>query len=289
MTKLVILIAKMKNLFNSKTPDRQMKEPLKTPVEMKIPKGYRKYNLKGIDRDIIAKKGGPTSEQVKTNASYRELRNNQKEFGVASMMAKTLRQSFSKGMSEICETYVSGRLTAQFRNLAKMEKEKIGTRPLFLSKHGHLLNGFEFNSSAPYEKIFGAKYFVKLGSQRGRVILHFPAFIPEKIFRSPKGTTNFKIIARLISLSDYQFDQKTQGYKPVNKYVHGKYGTYESSMLPLLKISTEPMTGMISVDNQIIPEETGLFLVIAISFYKYEGGKFKHLNKASSMQIQSVI
>ncbi len=258
-------------------------------MALEIPKGYRKYKIKGIDKEIIAKKGGPTAKQIKTKASYKELRKNQKEFGVASMMAKTLRQSLSSGMSEICETYVSGKLTAQFRNLAKLEAGETGTRPLFLSKHGHLLNGFDFNTNAPYEEIFGAKYFVKPGSQRGQVILHFPAFIPQKTFKNPKSATNFKITARLIALSDYQFDHQSQSYEPLNKDLHGKYGTYESAMLPLLKIPTEPMTGMVSIDNRIIPDGTGLFLIMALSFYNYSDGKFEHLSKASSMQIQRVL
>ncbi|NQZ76061.1 MAG: hypothetical protein HRT61_08115 [Ekhidna sp.] len=266
-----------------------MDESRNKTIDIELPKGYRRYKLKGLDKEIIAKKGGPTARQIKTKASYKELRNNQKEFGVASMMAKTLRQSLSRGMSEICETYVSGKLTAQFRNLAKMEEGKTGTRPLFLSKHGHLLKGFEFNTKAPYEEVFGAKYFVKPGSQRGQVILHFPAFIPEKTFKSPKGATNFKITARLIALSDYQFDQQEEGYVPLNKELHGKFGTYESSMLPLLKIPTEPMTGMVSVDNRIIPQGAGLFLVMAISFYKLDNGKFEHLSKESGMQIQKVL
>lgn len=257
-------------------------------TDIKLPKGYRRYKLKGIDREIIAKKGGPTASEIKTKPSYKELRNNQKEFGVASMMAKTLRKSLSDGMSEICETYVSGRLTAQFRNLAKMEDGKTGTRPLFLSKHGHLLSGFEFNSSAPYEEIFGAKYFVKPGSQRGQVILHFPAFIPSKTFKCPEGATNFKITARLIALSDYKYDSE-QGYVPVNRELHGQFGTYESTMLPLLKIPTEPMTGMVSINNRIVPEGTGLFLVMAVSFYRHEKNIFTHLSKASGMQIQKVL
>ncbi|MEM9339048.1 MAG: hypothetical protein AAGA66_09995 [Bacteroidota bacterium] len=266
-----------------------MKDNTDSLKKLEVPKGYRKYSLKGVNHPIIAKKGGPTANEIKTKASYKELRNNQKEFGVASQMAKTLRQSLSSGMSEICETYVSGKLTAKFRNLAKLEEGKTGTRPLFLSKHGHLLSGFEFNSSAPYEKVFGAKYFIKPGSQRGQVILHFPAFIPSKTFQHPKDATNFKITARLIALSDYQYDQVSEGYIPVNKELHGKFGTYESSMLPLLKIPTEPMTGMISIDDRIIPEGTGLFLVMAVSFYKYDNGGFDHLKKGSGMQIQKVL
>lgn len=266
-----------------------MKDPNENTFDLKVPKGYRKYKIKGVDKEIIAKKGGPSAQQIKSQASYKELRKNQKEFGVASMMAKTLRKSLSRGMSEICETYVSGKLTAKFRNLAKMEEGEIGTRPLFLSKHGHLLSGFEFNPESPYDKIVGAKYYVKAGSKRGQVILHFPSFVPENTFKSPKGATNFKITARLIALSDYQYDPTIQGYLPVNKDLHGKYGTFESNMLPILKIPTEPMTGMISIENRIIPEGTGLFLVMAVSFYIHKKGAFEHLRKESGMQIQKVL
>ena len=188
-----------------------------------LPKGYRAYKIKGVDQTIVAKKGGPSTDQIKNDSSYEELRNNQKEFGIASMMAKALRSSLSPGMSAICETYVSGRLTAQFRNLAKLEKGQTGTRPLYPSKHGHLLNGFEFNTTSPYEEIFGAKYFVKPGSRRGQVILHFPAFVPDKTFKKPKEATNFKINARLVAISDYHYDGGAKRYVPLDKICHGTY------------------------------------------------------------------
>lgn len=259
-------------------------------VQLKdLPKGYRVYKLKGLDQTIVARKGGPTGEEVKTKSAYAELRNNQKEFGVASMMAKTLRESLTDSLTEICETYVSGRLTAQFRNLAKYEEGETGTRPLYLSKHGHNLNGFEFNTTAPYEQIFGAKYFLKTGSRRGQVIIHFPAFVPELTFhKKPEEATNFKIEARLVALSDYKYDQTLKVYRAMNLEFHGKYGSYQSPMLPILKISTEPMTAQVSVDHRAVPEHMGLFLVMAISFYKYENGKFHHLNRESGMSIKQV-
>lgn len=254
-----------------------------------LPKGYRAYKIKGIDHTIIAKKGGPSADRIKNDESYEELRNNQKEFGIASMMAKALRGSLSEGMSEICETYVSGRLTAQFRNLAKQEEGQTGTRPLFPSKHGHMLNGFEFNTAAPYNDIFGAKYFVKSGSRRGQVILHFPAFVPDKTFKKPNTATNFKISARLVAISDYSYDTSEKRYHPLDQNCHGKFGSYHSNMLPLLKIPTEPMTAMVSIEDvKHLSNHTGLFLVMAISFYHYVDGHFKHLPKESGMQIQRV-
>lgn len=252
------------------------------------PKGYRTYTIKGVDKLIVAKKGGPNKEQIQNDPNYAKLRSNQKEFAVASMMAKSLRESLSPTMSEICESYVSGRLTAKFRNLTSLEEGQTGQRPMTLSKHGHLLNGFEFNSEHPYEQIFGANYFVKAGSRKGQVILHFPAFIPENTFTKPNEATNFKINARLVALSDYAFDSEEGVYLAKNKELHGKFGDYETNMLPLLKIPIEPMTAMVGIDHADIPEDTACFLVMAVSFYKYENGKFNHLNKESGMTIKRV-
>lgn len=257
-------------------------------AEIKIPKGYRKYKIKGVEDTIIAKKGGPSSSDVKSKATYKELRNNQKEFGVASNLSKVLRQSLTGSMGEICESYVSGKLTAKFRHIAAMEEGKTGTRPLTVSKYGHTLSGFEFNSKAPYKKIFGAKYFVKNGSRKGQVILHFPAFVPQDVFDGPEEATNFKVTARLVALSDYSFDSKSGTYRPISEEMHGKFGSYESNMLPVLKIPTEPMTGLVSIPQAQIQEGVGIFLVMAISFYRYENGRFHHLAESSGMQIHEV-
>ncbi|MGB3469172.1 MAG: hypothetical protein WBA74_28055 [Cyclobacteriaceae bacterium] len=255
----------------------------------KLPIGYRMYNLKGVEKTIIARKGGPSADQIKNAKSYEEVRNHQREFGIASMLAKTLRSSLSSGLSEICETYVSGKLTARFRNLAKLEEGKTGTRPLFVSKHGHLLDGFEFNPERPYSSVFGAKYFVKETAQKGKVILHFPAFTPEKTFQYPEGATNFKITARLISLSDFLFSETKNCYYPSCEDDHGKFGTYESAMLPILKMPTEPITTHVSANGgKSLDDNTGVFLIMAIRFFKYEKGSFRHLSKESAMQIHRI-
>jgi len=255
--------------------------------DVTLPQGYTSYKTEKTSTSLFDDDSISTTQPL---SKKRLNKTNQKEFGIASVMAKALRSSLSPGMSAICESYVSGRLTAQFRNLAKQESGKLGTRPMCPSKHGHLLNGFEFNTNSPYDEIFGAKYFVKPGSRRGQVILHFPAFVPEDTFKKPKEATNFKINARLVAISDYQFDEESKEYIPLDRLCHGKYGSYESTMLPLLKIPTEPMTAQISVENiQDITEHTGLFLVMAVSFFHYESGKFQHLSKESGMQIRRVL
>lgn len=265
-----------------------MKLNTDTIVDHDVPVGYRSYRIKGVDKTIIAKKGGPSADDIRNKSSYEELRNNQKEFAVASVVSKVFRDSLSDGLSEICESYVSGRLTAKFRNIASEADGVTGMRPMHLSKFGHFLNGFEFNTTAPYKEVFDAKYHVKSGSRKGQVILHFPSFIPDMTLQKPQGATNFKIQARLIALSDYHYDLNIDNYVAENVDFNGKFGSWNSPMLPILKIPTEPITAQVSMYEKDLPEDMAIFLVMAVSFYKYEQGVFHHLSKDSAMTIKQV-
>ncbi len=259
---------------------------LREPEVLDIPKGYRAYKIKGVDHTIIARKGGPTADQIKNQDSYLELRNNQKEFGVASILAKSLRDSIPSELYKISEKYVSGKLTAQFRNLAKLEKGTTGTRSFILSDHAGELQGFDFNPDSPFPEAFSDRFFIREGSHRGHAILHFPEFIPSQMFNAPEGTTNFKISAHIVSLSDFYFDEEVGAYYPANPEFQGKFGSFETQMLPLLNFPVQPMTGQLSVNQgRSVPMKTGIFLIMAIRFFKYADSKFEHLNHGSSMRI----
>jgi hypothetical protein len=254
-----------------------------------VPKGYRAYKIKGVEQLIIAKKGGPSAEAIKNDESYQELRNNQKEFGVASALSKTLRDSLPKELAEISEKYTSGKLTAQFRNLVKFDDSETGKRSFVLSENGAKIEGFNFNAERPYPEEFSKSYFVKGGSHRGHAILHFPEFIPAKVLNAPENATNFKINAHLVTLSDYFYDEAIQGYTAANPEYHGKFGTFESQMLPLLKMPIAPFTEQVTSHNwKPVPLKTGVFLIMAIRFFQYGNSQFKQLSKDSFMHIQKV-
>ena len=262
---------------------------LRESLQTEMPKGYRVYKIKGVDQTIVARKGGPTAEQIKNKDSYKELRNNQKEFGIASILAKAVRDSLPDELKQISEKYTSGKLTAQFRNITRHDSGKTGTRSFALSQFGSDIEGFEFNSEAPFPQAFKSKFFVKEGSHRGHAILHFPAFTPVKVFDAPEGTTNFKINAHMVTLSDYYYDEEIGAYFPSNPDFQGKVGSFESQMLPLLKIPTQPITAQVSANNgKPVPAKTGIFLLLSVRFFHYENSRFTQLSKESSLQIMKV-
>ncbi|MCZ6693510.1 MAG: hypothetical protein O6939_06365 [Bacteroidetes bacterium] len=265
-----------------KTKDSQV-------AESKKKEGYRVYKLNGVEGQVVARKGGPTKSQIAKSSSYHSLRQNQKEFGVASMMAKMLRKSLPPVLSGICESYVSGKLTATFRKLAQKEKGKTGTRPLLLSKHGRLLKGFEFNSSYPFKKIFRAKFLLKQGSSRGHFIFHFPSYVPEKQLIFPQGSTHYKLVGHLIAISDFECSAQEKGYLAKAPEFNGKFTTLNSPMRLICRFPLEPATEQLSLSNgKDLSSEAGLLLIMGVHFYRYEKNKYHDLKVGNSMQIYEV-
>ena len=249
-------------------------------------KNLRIYKISGVDRTIVARKGGPSASDIKNKSSYEELRNNQKEFGIASMMAKTMRSTMTGDLDDICETYSSGKLTACFRSLAKSAEGPTGTRPLIPSKFGSQVEGFEFNPDFPFGNTFYPKYFVHPGQGKGHVILHFPGFIPEKSILFPEEATHFKLTAKLVCISDFYFDSEGASYRPSNPDHHGLTDSFESSMFPALKIAIQPITAQLSVmGTKALPEKVGVFLLMGVKFYRYENSRYTFIKKGSSCKV----
>jgi hypothetical protein len=250
----------------------------------------RVYKISGVDKTIIARKGGPSSEEVKNGANYADLRKNQQEFAAASNLAKTLRHSLPKKMAKICEPYVSGKLTAEFRNLAKLSDGTKGKRPILLSENGQSLEGFDFNSNAPFKKIFPTNVMVMSGSNYGQLILHIPAFIPKEDLNAPDQATHYQLFSHLLLLSDFTYKQDAKEYNPCAPEVHARKNTMENPIHPIINYPEESTTQQLSVyDGEALPKDTRLLLILGVKFYKYDKLKYLDLPSNSSMQIIKVV
>lgn len=252
--------------------------------------GWRVYKIRGVEKTIVARKGGPSADQIKLSPKYEKVRKYQQEFGAASALSKKVRQSLPTALLSHCESYVSGKLTARFRLLAERGEGETGKRPISFSKNGHLLEGFEFNSKCPLESVYHPKFLAKTGSIRGQLILHTHSYIPKQELFPPRGAEYYKIFAHLILLSDYVFNEKTHEYEALHPDFHGQYTTLESDLLPIINISRDPSTARISLyDGETIPVETGLLFIKGIVFYKKENNRIVETTSGNGMKINDVL
>ncbi len=248
-----------------------------------IPQEYKKFSVKDAVSDVLK-----VSLKENSLTTKRESHSTALEREIALEISKTLLSTFSSEMIELCESYHCTKLTTQLKGLSKLTDGKVGTRPIFLSKYGKNLNGFEFNNKATYNKTFKANYHIKQGSRRDQVIIHFPAFVPDKSFNRSAEATNFKINARFVALSDFRYDPREEKYCAMNGELHGKFSSYNSGMLPILKMPLDPKTSQLCLDQKSIPENVALLLIMSVSFYTYDQGRFVHLSNDGCMQIKQV-
>jgi len=257
-------------------------------IQSKKAEGFRVYKLKEIQGNIIAKKGGPTKKQIQKSPAYQPLRNNQREFGMSSVLAKAVRHSLPDHLGNIGESYVSAKLTALFRKIIQMGSGEVGKRPLMASQHGKILKGFEFNSKFPFKKIFKAKFLLKPSSNRGHFIFHFPSYVPQDKIVAPQGATHFKFFSHLVALSDFDCNNKAQEYRPLNPEQHTKHATLKMSMRPLCRFAIEPATTHISINNGFEISNSALVLIVGVQFYKYHDTRYEEIKIGNSMQIYEI-
>lgn len=228
-------------------------------------------------------------EKVKNSSNQQLLDNNQdfhkkNEFAVATQMSKTIKESLDNEMKQIVQPHSSKKLTSIVRqSFAGNDVVGIGD-----AQEG--LEHFSFNAVNSFSKGSTTKYFIRKGSGRGQVILHIPAFIPVQALQAPEEATNFKLKAHLVAISDFESNKQTEEFIACAPEDHGKVGSFESSMLPLLKIQTQPITAQVSTDrNKVLHEKSGLVLLIAVKFFKYSSGKFTHLPEKGIVEILKVL
>ncbi len=232
--------------------------PLRTVQQPTIPFG-------SVDKSIIK----PTEKKNKQ--------------AVASYMSRTLKDSFGPEMVNLIEPYHSVKLTATLRSVF------VANDVLSVASAQSTLETFDFNSSNPFDETVSTRIFVKQGSHNGYAILHIPAFVPANELKVPDEATNFKISARLVAVSDFVFSQDNNSYLADNAVAHGSFGAFETPMLPVLRMQTQPITTQVCI-NKCKPIEGNVHTVcvVAVKFFNYDQGKFIHLEKSGTMKIMKV-
>jgi len=202
-------------------------------------------------------------------------------FNASSHISKTLIDGLGSELKSMCEGYSTRKLASRIN---KALDETGGNSVRACSKQ---LEGYDFNTSNAYKSGVKAKFFIKPGSNKGNVIFHIHSFVPTKDLHVPKHATNFKIMARLVSVSDLQI--KPEGIELLQPKQDGKVGSFQTPMLPILKMSTQPMTSQLRLMNSApINDNVSTVLVVAIKFYEYKDKKFSLLPKDGMMSIIKV-
>jgi len=106
--------------------------------------------MKGSDKIIIRKKGGPSKKQVLKSKSFERLRENMSEFAGVGKAVSAVRFPL-KHVRHLAEHNFSADLTTVFKSIQLLDPvSDRGERHIFLSQHRYMLAGFRLNKKQPF-------------------------------------------------------------------------------------------------------------------------------------------
>lgn len=171
------------------------------------------YKMRGIDKPIVRRKGGPSREKIKTHPKFELTRRLNAEFGGRAAASKWIMRAlyFHKPLADY---NIAGPLNTLLRPLQALDNEQVlGQRSVRVSANPQLLKGFSLNRRYPFDSIVRVPVEYVWFEEEALVTIHIPELIPGINFFAPEKYPWFSIIASLGVVPDIIF---THNAKPVS-------------------------------------------------------------------------
>lgn len=174
------------------------------------------YKMRGSDKIILRRKGGPTKKQVKHSPNFENTRRNNKEFGGRAMAAACIKHCLHP-FGFLADHNITAPLNALLRAIQKMDTTSgWGKRHVLLTKHPRLLEGFSLNRRYLFETIVRTPVICSL--QKEQAIIDLPALLPGINFMSPGKYAFYRFIATAGWVPDIYYNEHGYSSKVRQKY-----------------------------------------------------------------------
>lgn len=240
---------------------------------------YSVYKMKGSDKIIIRRKGGPTGEQVQTSDRYVRTRENQAEFKGVGLAARAIRQPLYhvKGLSDYNFTSQLIRCCSKIKTRDKTGER--GQRGVLLSQHRYMLAGFTLHSKHPFNSIVASPVNCILNREAKSAVIQLPMLTPDFNLRLPWKYPLYRFSMSLGLVSDTVY-QDGQYNVPPSNYIHTPFDT-------AWQVATEPFQSQtielkLQKTDAIKDSETLLFAIGIEMGINDHNGEVQEVKRAGS-------
>jgi len=155
-----------------------MTSPKKGNKPIVDPDKFSVYRMKGSDKIVIRKKGGPTRKQALTSKRYVRSRENTAEFIGAGMAVRAIRFPLLH-IKHLSDHNFTPTLTQICSEIKKEDKTgNRGQRSIFLSQHRHMLEGFMLHKKHPFQSIVLSAVNCTLNRETKSAVIKLPRLTP---------------------------------------------------------------------------------------------------------------
>lgn len=175
---------------------------------------FSAYKMKGSDKIILRRKGGPTKETVNNTAAYALNRLHRQEFGATATLGKYVR--FMLGANRTVSNYnITARLNSVLKHVKRQDTEgQLGRRALRLSSVPRLLQGFPLNKQNTFDVIMSPTILWSISRETRSARIELPELIRHTNFNPSNQQPFFCVTAVLGIVPDILYHEPKAGYAP---------------------------------------------------------------------------
>lgn len=149
------------------------------------PDNFSFYKMKGSDKIIMRRKGGPTREQALKSERYVRTRENTAEFTGAVAAVRVIRYPLLH-VKHLSDYNFTPMLTSICSKIQEEDKTgDRGQRSIFLSQHRYMLESFTLHKKHPFQSIVASPVTCTFNRETKSTIIKLPRLTPGINLRLP--------------------------------------------------------------------------------------------------------
>lgn len=182
------------------------------------------YRMKGFDKIIVRREGGPKRKQVLNSKKFERTRENMTEFAGVGMAVRAVRSPLIH-VKRLAEHNFTSTLVAICKKIQLLDKTgENGRRGIYLSQHRYMLAGFRLNKKNPFVSIVTGPLDITLHGVTKSVVIQLPQLIQGVNLFIPWKLPLFRFCMSLGAVPDVVYE--SDGYDPHEaEWVNAKMDT----------------------------------------------------------------
>jgi hypothetical protein len=228
--------------------------------------GLTAYKMKGTDKIVLRRSGGPSKDTVNNSPAYALNRLHRREFGASATLCKYIR--FMLGPLRTVSNYnITARINALLTRVKEMDTEgELGKRALRLSSLPTLLQGLPLNKRTTFDTILFTAVTWSLSRETRSARVEISELVRNQNFFPPHEHPYFCITAVLGIVPDILYNEDKGTYGPPD-WFDGMYAPVQvSSDWYPAQHGAPPVTLELNTDQLPADESYSVMLSIGVRF-----------------------
>ena len=246
---------------------------------------YYKLNGEFISRKAV----GPSKERITNDPAFAQIKSNNQEFGMASILSKAIRQGLPDFALQLKDTYMASRMSGVCRKIIQKGSGPQGEREANLHNCPEALIGFELNKHQPFSEAYLATPKTSANPERSSITISIVKSGPKQLAKPPKKAIHFQLNVALSMVSNYHWHPETLNYQPEYPTFNG-LGTAQYTQPLDCNITHSNLNIQLQTPSTAeLPTDVALSVWLGISYVHYHQNDYHPLPIPQAMQCIAVL